>query len=273
MNTKPCPTETELLAFADADLSPEQLERVERHLEVCSSCARQVVTLSRLIEDIAAPVAPAEPDIGEHVAAVMKRLDEPVKAQPARALAWGAVTVAVLAAAAALLFVRGRSGDELERGQLAARGGLSEPALSRDVGVQLYTQAPELRALTAGAKLDAKSSLTAGLRNTGRTSVYLLLFAVDAQGAVHWVAPEFTVPGSNPRAVSLAPQAEEQLLPTAAVFDDLAPGPLRVIALLSAEPSYVADVEALTPVQLSSHGLTARFPRAEVRELALEVSP
>lgn len=273
MTSKPCPTETELLAFADADLSPEQLERVERHLEVCSSCARQVVALSRLIEDIAAPLAPADQDLSEHVAAVMKRLDEPAKAQPARALTWGAVTVAVLAAAAVLLFVRGRSGDDLERGQFAARGGLSEPALSRDVGVQLYTQTPELRALTAGSKIQAQSSLTAGLRNTGRTPVYLLLFAVDAHNDVHWIAPEFTVPGSNPRAVSLAPQAEERLLPTAAVFDDLAPGPLRVIALLSAEPSAVADVESLTPEQLSSHGLTARFPRAEVRELAVEVSP
>lgn len=271
MTSKPCPTETELLAFADADLSPEQLERVEQHLEVCSSCARQVVALSRLVEDIAAPLAPAEQDLGEHVASVMKRLDEPVKAQPARALTWGAAAL-VLAAAAALLFVRGRSGDEHE-GQLAARGGISEPALSRDVGVQLYTQTPELRALSAGSKIQAQSSLTAGLRNTGRTPVYLLLFAVDAHNDVHWIAPEFTVPGSNPRAVSVAPQAEERLLPTAAVFDDLAPGPLRLIALLSAEPSSVADVESLTPAQLSSHGLTARFPRAEVRELAVEVSP
>ena len=272
MTSKPCPTETELLAFADADLSPEKLERVEQHLEVCSSCARRVVALTRLIEDIAAPLAPADQDLGEHVASVMKRLDEPVKAQPTRALTWGAITVAVLAAAAALLFVRGRSVDEHE-GQLAARGGLSEPALSRDVGVQLYTQTPELRALTAGRKIQAQSSFTAGLRNTGGRPVYLLLFAVDAHNDVHWIAPEFTVPGSNPRAVSLAPQAEERLLPTAAVFDDLAPGPLRLIALLSAEPRSVADVESLTPEQLSSHGLTARFPRAEVRELAVEVSP
>ena len=272
MNSKPCPTETELLAFADADLSPEQLQRVEQHLEVCSSCARQVVGLSRLIEDIAAPLAPADQDIGEHVASVMKRLDEPVRAEPTRALMWGAVAVAVLAAAAALLFVRGQS-SEREQGQLAARGGSTEPALSRDVGVQLYTQATELRALTAGSKIGAQSSLTAGLRNTGRTPVYLLLFAVDARHEVHWIAPEFTVPGSNPRAVQVAPQAEERLLPTAAVFDDLTPGPLRLIALLSAEPSSVADVESLTAEQLSSHGLTARFPRAEVRELAVEVSP
>lgn len=273
MTEKPCPTETELLAFADADLSPERLQRVERHLELCSHCAGQVLALSRLIEDVAAPLAPAELDVGEHVAAVMKRLDAPVgAARPARGLVWGTVAVATLAAAAALLFVRGHAPDE-ERGQLAARGGLSEPALSRDVGVQLYTQTPDLRALSAGSRVEAQSSLTAGLRNTGRTPVFVLLFAVDARSTVHWIAPEFTVAGSNPRAFSLAPQAEERLLPTAAVFDDLAPGPLRVIALLSTEPSYVADVEALTAEQLSGRGLTARFPRAEVRELAVEVTP
>lgn len=271
MTAKPCPTEKELLAFADADLSPEQLQRVERHLELCRDCARQVVALSRLIEDIATPLAPAELDVGEHVAAVMKRLDAPVAtARPARALTWGAVALTMVAAMA-LLFVRGRGYDE-EQGQLAARGGPGEPVLSRNVGVQLYTQTPELHALSAGSRVLTQTPLTAGLRNTGRAPVFVLLFAVDARGSVHWIAPEFTLPGSNPRAVLLSPQAGEQLLPTAAVFDDLAPGPLRLIALLSTEPSYVADVEALTAEQLSSHALTARFPRAEVRELVVEVT-
>ncbi len=271
MNRKPCPTERELLAFADADLSPEQLQRVERHLEGCSPCAEHVMELTRLMSELAAPVTPASFDVTEHVEAVMQRLDTPVAARARPRLApWAAVGAAALAAAAVLLLF---SGEAEGPGQLAARGGAAEPALSRDVGVQLYTQAPELRALAAGARIYPGSALTAGVRNTGRAAAHLLLFAVDANDVVHWIAPEYTLPGSNPPALSVAPSVEERLLPTAAVFDDLAPGALRVVVVLSSEPASVADVEALTAEQLGSRSLTQRFPRAEVRELVLQVSP
>ena len=73
MTRKPCPNQTELLAFADVELSPERLRCIEQHLEVWSACARQVLALTRLIEDIAAPVTPAALDAREHVRAVMPR--------------------------------------------------------------------------------------------------------------------------------------------------------------------------------------------------------
>jgi hypothetical protein len=56
-----------------------------------------------------------------------------------------------------------------------------------------------------------------------------------------------------------------------AVFDDLAPGPLRVVAVISSDPLHVSDVEALPPAELSAERLLKRFPRAEVRQFLLEV--
>ena len=38
MSDKPCPSEAELLAFADADLTPERWARVKMHLERCGAC-------------------------------------------------------------------------------------------------------------------------------------------------------------------------------------------------------------------------------------------
>ena len=267
MSDKHCPPEAELVSFADVDLSPEQLRRVEKHLEGCGICAARVVALSELHSDIAAEVPQPDWDVAEHVASVMGRLDQPVEApRRPRWLAWGG---ALLAAAAAVLVFNARSAPP----ELAARGAAVASSLSRDVGVQLYAQDTELRALGSGSTIGTKSALTAGLRNLGNQRAYLLLFAIDARQTVHWIAPEFTAPDSDPEATSIAATTGERLLPTAAVFDDLAPGPLRVVAVLTATPTHVSEVEKLSASQLSDSGLLARFPRAEIRQIPLQVTP
>jgi hypothetical protein len=274
MSDKRCPSEDELLSFVDADLSPEQLARVEKHLEVCSTCAKQVMTLSSLVADLGAPLAAEPPlDVALHVAGVMDRLDSRVtKPRWSAWLTWGGVAAA---AAALLLFVRlqAPAGPQAAPGgELAARGGPAEASLSRNVGVQLYSsQHGELTALGSGSRIVQTAALTAGLRNLASERAYLLLFALDSRQAVHWIAPEYTSQGSNPEASPIAPARTERLLPSVAVFDDLAPGPLRVVAVISSEPLHVSDVEALPPAELSAERLLRRFPRAEVRQFLLEV--
>lgn len=272
MSDKPCPSAAELSSFVDADLPPEQLGRIEKHLELCSACTKQVMALSTLIADIGAPL-PLDPplDVAAHVASVMQRLDTPVAApRGARLLAW----CGALAAAAALLLLLAKLQAPQARGpdgELMARGGPAVASLSRDVGVQLYAQQPTLVALSAGSRITTKTALTAGLRNLAREPAYLLLFAVDAERAVHWIAPEYTSTGSNPEAFPIAPTNTERLLPSSAVFDDLAPGGLRVVALLTKTPLHVSDIEALAPGELGAPALRRRFVAAEVREFLLDV--
>lgn len=269
MSDKDCPSEAELLSFADASLAPEQLRRIDKHLERCSSCAKQVLALSELSADIAAEVPQPGFDVGEHVSGVMGRLDEPkLEAPRARWLAWAGG----LAAAAALVLVVGTRARAPEPPSFAARGAPAAASLSRDVGLQLYAHEASLRPLGSGSLIHPETALTAGLRNLGTERAHLLLFAVDARQAVHWIAPEFTAPGSNPEAATIVASPNERLLPSAAVFDDLAPGPLRVVAVITAEPTHVADVEALNASQLDDAGLLARFPRAEIRQILLQVS-
>lgn len=271
--SNPCPNEAELLAFADNDLPPEKLQQLEKHLETCGICAKQVMALSELIEDVAAPVAAPPFDAAEHAAAVMKRLDAP--SSPARQLpraVWGGL-FATVAAAAALLLVLGRGGQgDGQRGYFAARGGPAESALGRDVGVQVYAVGPPLRPLASGGSIARNTALTAGVRNLGRNPAYALLFAIDSQQVVHWLAPEFSEPGSDPEALHIAPLRDERLLSTQVVFDDLAPGPLRIVTLVSSEPSHVSQVEALSPSELGSATLSQRFPRAEAREVTVMVT-
>jgi hypothetical protein len=257
-----------MLAFVDADLSPEQLNRVQEHLDRCGPCARQVSALTEMIHDVAAPLPPSL-DVTAHVQSIMGRLTHtPSKrAEPRRAY-WMS---ALLAAAATVVFVALPKG-ELAPGVFTARGGHAQPTLARDVGVQLYLRDPSLQPLTAARRIKASSALTAGLRNLGRDPAYLLLFAVDAHNAVHWIAPEFTVTGSDPVAVSVPTSTSEQPLPYSVVFDDLAPGALRIVALLAPRPLHVSQIESLPAGDLTQSGLKKHFAEAEVRQTMVEVT-
>jgi hypothetical protein len=276
MSDKRCPNETELLSFVDADLPPEQLARIEKHLELCSACAKEVMAFSALAADIAAPLPLELPfDAAAHVAAVMQRLDTRVAApRGARLLAWCG---ALAAAAVVLLLLAKLNGSAQDgelggsKGELAARGGPAVASLSRDVGVQLYAQQEPLRALSGGSQIGVKTALTAGLRNVSNERAYLLLFAVDAERAVHWIAPEYASASSNPEAFAIVPASGERLLPSAAVFDDLALGELRIVSLISKTRLHVSDIERLPPSELGTEALLKRFSGAEVREILLDV--
>ncbi|HEY6077996.1 MAG TPA: zf-HC2 domain-containing protein [Polyangiaceae bacterium] len=269
-----CPSPADLVSFADADLSPEQLQRIEKHLELCGDCAEQVISLTELTCDVAAPVPRPALDLADHVASVMKRLDAaPASLRQPRWPAWAAALVAS-AAGVALLVAATRTPPEGQPSQeLAARGAHEPASLSRDVGVQLYQQQQRaLSLLGAGSRIGSRAALTAGLRNLASERAYLLLFAVDSKQEVHWIAPEFTSAGSDPQAATVAPSKQEQLLPSAVVFDELSPGPLRVVAVISHAPLHVSDIEATPASQLATEQLMRRFPRAEVRQFLLEVA-
>jgi hypothetical protein len=270
MSEKKCPSEAELISFVDADLSPEQLSRIEKHLETCSSCAKQVIALTTLVEDVGAPLAAPPLDVTEHLAGVMKRLDTPLERSRWSRVAWWGGSVAA-AAAALLFFSQFRTPKTSEEEGFAARGGPSEASLSRHVGVQLYAQQTALVPLGSGSRIGKSTPLTAGLRNLAGEPAYLLLFAVDSKQAVHWIAPEYTQEGENPAATPVVPSPAETLLPSVAVFDDLAAGPLRVVAVLSRRPLHVADVESLPASELTAEKLLRRLPRAEIRQFLLEV--
>ncbi|MFZ5890863.1 MAG: anti-sigma factor family protein [Myxococcota bacterium] len=272
MSEKHCPIEAELVSFVDADLSPEQLERIERHLGICSACRDAAAGLKQLISDVAAPLPQPTFDVAQHVASVMQRLDSPPRVESrATWLAW-AGSLAAAAAVVLLLFARGPS-TETPRGHFEARGSASASPLSRDVGIELYTQQQKLIPLVEKASVQQNTAFTAGLRNVGTRPAYLLLFAVDARSEVHWIAPEFTDPNSDPEATRITPSASEQLLSRAVVFDDLAPGPLRVMVLLSASALRVSGIESLPARERELEALKRRFPKAEVREFLLNVAP
>jgi hypothetical protein len=243
---------------------------------MCPRCREQDRVLRTALRDIKAARV-QDFDVQAHIRAVMERVDRlerhaattANRARPRtlrRFIAAGAV-------AACGVFFMAYFGHHLpwttETWQ--TRGGRVQATIGRDVGVQPYTAGGKLRPLGPGATFDGTTPLTAGFRNLGEMPAFLLLFAVDAQGAIHWLSPRFTRPEDNPASTTLPPSIGERVLDTTVVLEDVSPGPLRIVAVITPAPAHVSDVESLERTELSAARIARQLPGAEVRETMVDV--
>jgi hypothetical protein len=265
-----CPSEQQLLEFVDGDMPPETLDRMREHMAACQRCLAQERTLRTLMEDIHSPVA-GELDVSAHARVVLARLQlQRSPSNPPRK--WGLLAGAIPLAAGVLLLIYVGLTRTPDGATFQARGGpVAQPSLSRDVGVQLYAGIAPPRPLDKGARVSADTPVLVGIRNLSNRPVFLLLFAVDAKNEVHWIAPAYTTTSEDPAAVRTPTAPQERLLATTVVFDDLAPGPLRFVSLVTHTPHHVSEIEGLPTTELANDRLARRFPEAAVQELTVYV--
>jgi len=265
-----CPSQDELLRLVDGELTENRAAALRAHLAACPACAAEDRATRALVERLAAPV-PGLPSPGA-VAAVLRRAQAgepgpaPARWRPRVLLPLLAGPLLAAAAIAAVVAVRPETPGSPE---FVARGGAA--AWPRTVGAELWTLEP-LRKVETGTALRPDAALVGRYRNAGAAGAYLLAFAVDARGEVHWLYPAFTTAGSDPAAVALPPAAAGAL-PDAVVLSDLLPGPLRLLTLISPEPLAVSHVESLPAADLSLDALRQRFPRARVEAVDVQVTP
>lgn len=266
---RPCPDEARLARYVDRDLSPEDERALVEHVEDCARCREHVDGLRAAIDELRPEALSAE-ELAQHLSDVMARLD----VAPAAAVSGRGARAPwlVLAAAAACIGLGIAVVPLRPHMTWQARGGHSAPTIARDVGVQAYAfddDAPW--PLTPGAEISSSAALGAGFRNLGVADAYLLLFAVDARGVVHWIAPRYASAEGDPEAVRLALTSAETWLRDRVVFDELAPGALRIVSVVTPALTHVSDIEALEAVGASSQAIMQRLPHAEVRELRVIV--
>ncbi len=266
----PCPTDEDLLQHVDGALSVEATEGLRLHIGGCVRCREREVALRTLVSDLAAPPGRAI-DVRAHTRAVMDRLDRapaPVAPRSSRGWVLGGVG-AVFGCLVAYLVSAGR------RHPWASRRRAEGPARRRSRAtwrVRPCAVGDGLRRLASGAIIDSSTPLTAAFRNLGAAPAFLLLFAVDAHGVVHWIAPRYTTASEDPVAVTIPVTADEEVLGTTAVLDDVTPGPLRVVALISRAPTHVSEVESLEGNVIDATHLVPRLPAgAEIRETLMMV--
>jgi len=190
-----CLTEVQILDLVDGGIAPNERAALDGHLAGCAPCRAARQELEDLVGDLAAL---PELDEDAHVKAIMGRLDDerPLARTTRRnRIRWGLaapLASALAIAAGALLFVQTRPSHR-EDPAFTARGGGSRHTLARDVGVSVRCGTKTLTPLTAGAIVEPDAAFTATFTNVRDTPAYLLLFAIDAKGEVHWLYPAYAL--------------------------------------------------------------------------------
>ncbi|HEX8700786.1 MAG TPA: zf-HC2 domain-containing protein [Myxococcaceae bacterium] len=260
-----CPEPMELFQWLDGEVTTNRARQLESHVAGCPTCRQELAAQQRLISRLREP--PKPPD-EQDVQALMARL----RAQPLpRRSLWQPAWPVGLAAACLLGLgvVLWQSGPTRPPEPFAARGGPSASSLERHVGVELLSAGQPPVLLRSGASVRRTTPLFARYRNLGEAPAFLLLFAQDAAGELHWLYPAYLAPGEDPRSVALPPSEKDTAMAEAVMLDHPAPGPLRVFALVSPEPLRVLDVEQLGADVLTEAGLRARWPEAALTHWTL----
>jgi anti-sigma factor RsiW len=268
-----CPTEEDLVRFVDGSLAVEAADGLKAHVAHCQRCREHDQELRTLIEDVKAAV-PTKVDVRVHVRAVMdvvELLDSEIPKSSKPRAAWLMASAGSVAACALVLALYLGRHALRAPGPWQARGGDVQATIGRDVGVQPYAVQGGLRPLASGVVIDGTTPLTAGFRNLGATPAFLLLFAVDSRHVVHWISPQYSRPEDNAVSTPLPTTVNEQVLPMVVVLDDVAHGPLRIIAVVTSAPAHVSDVESFEGLEFSARLIAARLAGADVRETVVQV--
>lgn len=186
----------------------------------------------------------------------------------------------------------GRGGDDTPPASPTwqARGGRAPGGLARRSGAEILivrgsvllgsAPAPIARdASTPGAlpppdTLRADDGLAVRVTNLeAGAPVYLLAFAVDAAGATHWLYPAYLDAATDPAAVVVEPGARQKLLGEVTALTDVAPGPVRLVTVLSFEARRVKDVERLLAGTRSDTAVAGLFPGDVTTERLVQRDP
>lgn len=283
MKLSTCPPPAALFALVDED---DASEDVRTHVAECDGCAKRLDDLRALTSTLRASVR--SDDAAETVRWLEARLAEEVPADtathqrrsPARRRAHfvGVGAVTLLAAAAALSLVPRLHHDD--QGTFSARGGHMAPGPRRDVELQLdaIRRRPEGTTLVTLSDASTTSDPSPGFLLSyatvgARASSFVLCFAVDREGTIHWLYPAYESADEDPVSVELPPGRLRQPLDTEAWFEHLPSGSLAIHAIVSAAPQHVSAVESLHGEDLEASALAARFPGSDVRTWVLDVEP
>jgi hypothetical protein len=162
--------------------------------------------------------------------------------RPLSLLGAGAFAVLLLVATAALL--RTVSGP-VARGTTAAATGAPT--------VHFFRTAGDHRTEPVTGTIHPDDGILIGYSNPGAELSYLMVFAVDVQGAVHWYYPAYEQPGDNPAAPSIRTGALGVDLGEE-IRHALPVGRLTMVTLFLRRPLRVEEVERMVSKAWRSHG-------------------
>jgi hypothetical protein len=157
-----------------------------------------------------------------------------------------------------------------------SRGGTNESVL--EPALHLFRTMGEHETAPVGRTMRADDGILIAYSNPGSELKYLMVFAVDQRGNVHWYYPAYERPGENPAAAPIRTQALGVELGEE-IRHPLTPGPLRMFALFLPRPWHVDQIERMVTeawgVQGKSLAQLTTLPVPEGKQVSrlLEVTP
>ncbi|HEY0705458.1 MAG TPA: zf-HC2 domain-containing protein, partial [Polyangia bacterium] len=244
-----CVGSDRLARHADGELTVNEAAAVAKHLAGCADCRKELALVRDLLGHIAArPVVKDEARAQDQfVAGVLERIEaQRLAEKPHRGWSfpwsfpwrlptwtWGAALAAATAVVLLPRVAQHRRGNETDIPEFASRGGdRSQPALPKRVGAEIQVIRDGKILASEETRLRAADRLTARYDNlvTDRP-IYLMVFALDAAGDVHWIFPGYTDATSDPEAVLLERGARARALGEVVQLEAPAAGALRVAVL------------------------------------------
>jgi hypothetical protein len=187
---------------------------------------------------------------------------------PAVLLAGGALALA--------LFVSRRPDTQPESALPVARGEAADT--KSPPTLHLFRTVGDHETEPVDRSIRADDGILFAYSNPGADLAYLMVFAVDAHGGVHWYYPAYERPGDNPAATPIRTRALGVELGEE-IRHSLPPGPLRVFALFLPRPMFVDEIERIVGEAWMKRGQSLRnleaLPVSEGQQLSqlLEVTP
>jgi hypothetical protein len=275
-----CPRPDDLLLDELGELPVNRSVGLRAHVDGCRACQHARAVVQRLTAELGNPPAAAAESEAfvARVEGAIRALGRPAPAVDPGAW-WTRRRVTVLAGAAAALILvptaarlalrspAGSAGDGSApvAGTLAARGSPNHEG--RRLGADVWlVQGGRLQPLGTGQAVGEADTLAVEVTNLSGRATYVMAFACDAAGDVHWLYPGYTDAATNPASVAIADGVKARVLDEVVQLVAPAAGPIRFVTLLSPTPLNVKEVEARVASGKRSDGLAPLFPGAVVRE-------
>ncbi len=234
----------EMFQYLVGEVTRVRADEIDAHLAACHSCQTELDGLRGMIELMDEPDEELEsvdlvPEVRKMIEIDSEKPRQHRRSLPAAVVLIGALLVAVAAVTIWTGFPEER---EIFR---AKSSGTMIPEQDRWVALRAYRlgESGQTGRLSTGMKND--DFLLFAYTNLGeQTKRYLMIFAVDARGKVHWYHPGYTSAESDPASMPIESNVTSEELPEK-IRHDYSAGPLWIYSLFTDQPMKVSAVEAM----------------------------
>jgi len=246
MTCKPCPVDWH--AYIEGELSQSQASDMDAHLEFCVDCRSELDKQKKLIRLLGrADEAFQDVDLSDALLQA-SREESDLRDRRSRILVWvlaGFFLAAMSAGLWAWSWNQPSSAphDPEAFRVKALRDGV--PESDRWVAILPYRLLESGRTQRLGEQMAKDEALLLAYTNLGpKPYSYLMVFAVDARGRIHWYHPAYEKADEDPQSTPISKSSTGVELKEA-IRHDLASGTLRLVAVFSHKPWRVSEIERM----------------------------